>query len=148
MPKGNRLKVILDTNLLLSSIIIPKGNPNKAIQAWKKDLYILLVSPQSLEELEDVASRKKFLDKYSNFSQSSGELIDALKLGAEMITPSFKEDLPIHSRDPDDDYLLASALGGNADYLVTGDEDLLILNDNPDLGNLKIITVRELIELL
>lgn len=147
MPKVSKPRAFLDTNLLLSSAIISKGNPGKAIAAWKQDLFILLTSPESLEELEDVISRKKFLDKYSLFKQRSSELIDMLKLGAEIVTPLPREDLPVHSRDPEDDYLLASALGGNADYLVTGDEDLLELNDNPDLGDLKITTVKEFVEL-
>lgn len=148
MPKVSKPRAFLDTNLLLSSTIISKGNPGKAIAAWKQDLFILLISPESLEELEDVTSRKKFLDKYNLFKPRSSELIDMLKLGAEIVTSLPKEDLPVHSRDPEDDYLLASALGGNADYLVTGDEDLLELNDNPDLGDLKIITVKEFVELL
>ncbi len=145
MPKVSKLRVFLDTNLFLSSIIIPKGNPAKAIQAWKQDLFTLLISAESLEELKDVTSREKFLDKYRLFKLRSSELIDTLILGAEIVTPLPKEDLPVHSRDPEDDYLLASALGGNADYLITGDEDLLGLSRNPNLGNLKIITVKEFV---
>lgn len=148
MLKGNKPRVILDTNLLLSAIISPRGNPNKAIRAWGKDSYVLLISAENLKELNDVTSRKKFLDKYSLFSQRKDELIDSLMLAAEVITQLPVEDLPVHSRDPDDDYLLAAALGGSADYLVTGDEDLLELNDHPDLGDLNIITVKEFIELL
>lgn len=148
MSKVSKIRAFLDTNILLSSIIVSKGNPSKAISAWKQDLFILLISSESLQELEDVTSRKKFLDKYNSFKQTSSELISMLKLGAEIVAPLPKEDLRVNSRDPKDDYFLASALGSNADYLVTGDEDLLELNDNPNLGNLKILTVKKFIELL
>lgn len=148
MPKVSKPRAFLDTNLLISSIIIPKGNPSKAIFAWKQDLFTLLISAESLEELKEVTSRKKFLDRYNLFKLRSSELINTLKLAAEIVTPLSKEDLLVHSRDPEDDYLLASALGGNADYLITGDKDLLKLNRNSNLGNLKIITVKEFIELL
>lgn len=148
MPKVNKPRAFLDTNLLISSIIIPKGNPGKVIFAWEQDLFILLVSAESLEELKEVTSRKKFLDSYDLFKLRSSELINTLKLAAEIVTPLPKKDLLLHSRDPEDDYLLASALGGNADYLITGDKDLLELNKNSNLGSLKIITLKEFIELL
>ena len=64
--------------------------------------------------------------------------VTSLREATERVTPL--DSLPLHSRDPKDDKLLAVALGGNADYLITGDQDLLVLNDNPGLENLRIIT--------
>jgi predicted nucleic acid-binding protein len=64
--------------------------------------------------------------------------VTSLREATERVTPL--DSLPLHSRDPKDDKLLALALGGNADYLITGDQDLLVLNDNPGLENLRIIT--------
>ena len=60
MPKVSKLKVVIDTNLLISAIIIPQTNPDKVIQIWKKDIFTLLVSQQLMSELEDVISKKKF----------------------------------------------------------------------------------------
>jgi len=51
-------------------------------------------------------------------------------------------------RDVKDEKILASAIEGAADYLVTGDADLLILNGNPALGTLKIVTVRDFLAVL
>ena len=56
--------------------------------------------------------------------------------------------LPIHSRDSHDDKFLAVALGGNAEYLITGDDDLLVLQGDPRLGTLQIVTAREYLQLL
>jgi predicted nucleic acid-binding protein len=51
--------------------------------------------------------------------------------------------LPLHSRDKKDDKFLACALGGNCDYLITEDEDLLVLNGKRELGKLQIITAHD-----
>ena len=148
MQKGNKLRVILDTNLLLSAIIIPDSNPDKIIKSWKEDLFILLVSQSLIDELEDATQRKKFLNHYLLFKKRSEELIVSLKASAELIEPLSKKDLQIHSRDKEDDFMLASGFGGDADYLVTGDQDLLVLNGNSALGKLKIITVKEFLNLI
>jgi len=51
-------------------------------------------------------------------------------------------------RDAKDEVILAPALGGRADYLVTGDEDLLVLRGSAEIGSLRILRARELVELL
>src|SRR3989338_8902746 len=143
MPKVSKLKVVIDTNLLISAIITAQTNPDKVIQIWKKDIFILLVSQQLMSELEDVISKKKFLNYHAAFKEKGEELIASLKAAAEAVDPLPVKKLLIHSRDSKDDYLLATALGGKADYLVTGDEDLLVLNAKPGLGKLKIVSVRQ-----
>ncbi|MBI4035696.1 putative toxin-antitoxin system toxin component, PIN family [Candidatus Daviesbacteria bacterium] len=148
MPKVSKLKVVIDTNLLISAIITARSNPDKVIQIWKKDIFILLVSQQLMSELEEVISRKKFLNYHAVFKEKGEELIASLKAAAEAVDPLPVEKLPIHSRDPKDDYLLSASLGGKADYLVTGDEDLLVLQTNPNLGKLQIITIKEFLSKL
>ena len=82
-----------------------------------------MVSTPLILELAEVFNRRKF-DKYITETERMAFLIGILKV-AEMveITDSIEE-----SRDMDDDKLLELAFGGNADYLVTGDSDLLELN--------------------
>ena len=148
MPKVSKLKIVIDTNLLISAIITAQTNPDKVIQIWKKDIFILLVSQQLMSELEDVISKKKFLNYHAVFKERGEELIASLKAAAEAVDPLPVKKLPIHSRDPKDDYLLATAFGGKADYLVTGDEDLLILSSNPWLETLKIVSAKQFLSLL
>lgn len=148
MPKVSNLKVVIDTNLLLSAIIIPQSNPDKIIRAWEKDAFILLVSQQLISELEDVTSRKKFLNHYVLFKERSEELIASLKAAAQTVDHLPIKKLLVHSRDLKDDCVLATAFGGQADYLVTGDEDLLVLKENPALGNLKIVSVKEFLSVI
>lgn len=140
-------RAAIDTNLLISAVIAPRGLPNKLIRAWQKDHITLIFSPRLIRELEEVSQRDKF-KQYHLFTEQAIELIDNIKAFAEIIPPMPEEQLPIHSRDPKDDKLLASALSANVDFLITGDEDLLTLNGNSALGNLKIITAKDFLSLI
>ena len=82
--------------------------------------------------------------RYQLAEQRIGEFLADLRQAAEPVSPL--QDLPLHSRDPKDDKLLSLALGGNADYLITGDNDLLVLDGNPALGNLRIVTAAAFLE--
>jgi len=66
------------------------------------------------------------------------QLADILQSVAEVI-PRITEPIPAVTRDPKDDYFIAYALVGEADYLVTGDKDLLVLEE---VGTLRILTPR------
>jgi len=140
--RRNKLKVVIDTNILISSTIASKGKPNQVIQAWKKGLFFLVISDQILEELRDVAKKERLRNKYRLFPERIHVLAETLKIGAEKTVPLSEQRLSISSRDAKDNILLACASGGKADYLVTGDEDLLVLNGNSLLGNLKIVLLK------
>lgn len=137
MPDENKARVVIDTNLLISSAIVPKSPPDKLIKAWLKKAFIMLISYNQFEEIKRVSQRKKFKD-IPIFTKRVNELIENIEFVAEKTVPTPEENLLVHSRDPKDDFLLACALGGDADYLVTGDQDLLVLNGNPSLRKLKI----------
>lgn len=147
MKKGDKLRVVIDTNLLISAVIAPKGLPNKLIRAWKDAKFDLITSPYLLKEMDEISLRDKF-GGYHLFKEQMVELIEAIKASSEIIPSLLEEELSIHCRDPKDDKLLACATGANADYLVTGDQDLLVLNDNPALRKLKIIKAKEFLELI
>lgn len=121
--------------------------PDKLIKAWLKKAFVLLISYNQLEEIRNVSQRKKFKDK-PLFTKRVTELIENIEFVADKTVPISEDDLTLHARDPKDDFLLACALGGNADYLVTGDHDLLVLNENLSLGKLKIISVKDFLELI
>lgn len=146
MKDENEVRVIVDTNLLISAAITSNSLIDKLIASWQKDTFSLIISPQQLAEIKDVSKRKKFAS-YPKFSDRIEELIKILAFTAEIIETLSEKNLPVHSRDPEDDFLLRDALGGHADYLITGDEDLLVLKDNPALGKLRIITVKDFLDL-
>lgn len=143
--KGKLLRIVIDTNLFVSGLIIKNGYPSRLLSHWRKHSFILLTSDQQREELIDVLTRPKILE---NYHLSKKEIISAIfLLDTTAIRLDTKGKLPVEVRDPKDEKILAIALRGNADYLVTGDEDLLILNGNPSLKNLKIITVKAFLNL-
>lgn len=146
--KGTKPKTVIDTNILISSTIAPKGKPNQIIEAWKEGLFFLVISDQILKEVQDVAKRERLINKYRLFPERINRLIESLKVGAEKTIQISEQKQSVSSRDPKDNKLLACALGGKADFLVSGDEDLLVLNGNPKLGNLKIVSPKEFLEII
>ena len=147
MKRTGKPRVVIDTNLLISAAIAPKGFPNRLIQTWQKDQLTLIISSKLLLELEEVFQRDKFR-QYHLFREQMVELVDIIKASVEVISSMSEEELPIHSRDPKDDKLLSCALSSEADYLITGDEDLLVLNGNPALGKLTVISVKNFLNLI
>lgn len=142
MPRIKKVRVMLDTNLIISAALTAESPPDKLFQLWLEDAFDLLISKEQLEEIK-TASKKDKLTSYSLFSSRIVEFIQNLEFAVELVKPIPEDNLPTHSRDLKDDFILAASLGGNADYLVTGDEDLLVLNANPGLGKLKIVTVKQ-----
>ncbi len=130
----NRFRFVIDTNVLVSSILIEKS---PADQAFKKirSLGNLLFSESTLQELQEILQRPKF-NKYVSY-QIRNQFMMKLKLEAETITIFEKINL---CRDPKDNKFLEVAVNGNADFIITGDKDLLVLNS---FKNIEIITVNE-----
>lgn len=143
MNKRN-LSVVVDTNVFVSGLIVEKGLPHQLIKLFEEGLFLLIISQKMRDELEEVLHRVKFSaflseDKLSKFFR----MIDII---STIVSPHAI--MPIEVRDPKDQKVLATALGGKADYLVTGDDDLLDLKNNPKLGKLNIVSVKEFLKLL
>ena len=115
-------RAVLDTNVLISAALSPLGK-SFACLSWVLDNATLLVSRELLDELETRLARPKFR-KYVDASRRRAFVAD-LALAAMQVELS---GLVRVCRDPDDDKLLEIAAVGRADCLVTGDQDLLILN--------------------
>ena len=147
MPDENKTRVVIDTNLLISAAIAPQSHADKLIRTWLRKAFILLISFSHLEELKKVSQKKKF-NNIPLFGKRADELIENIEFVAERTTPIREEELPIHARDRKDDFLLAWAFGGGADYLITGDHDLLVLNTSSSLGKLKIISAKNFLDLI
>lgn len=132
--------VLLDTNVLLSYLLAPqrKGPISEIVTAGILGKYKLLVPQQLLAELINKTCSKKYLVKKIK-PQEAERLIALLKKSATLL-PEITEAIPLVARDPKDDYLLAAALLGQADYLVTGDKDLLELKK---VRNLQILSPKD-----
>jgi putative PIN family toxin of toxin-antitoxin system len=134
------MRVILDTNILLSGILSPLGAPAKLLYAWERKIFTLVACDALIAEFRDVAGRPFFRVR---LRASVAELLAAGLRDFSL----YCRDLPSSpiAPDPKDSYLLAMAEAGQADFLVTGDKELLSLRRHKST---RIITPAAMIEIL
>ena len=121
------LRILLDTNILISYLLTLRNESaiNRVFDALYARDFVLLLPNKLLEELETVLANKKHLTQRVT-AQDRAAFVASLAAIAEIV-PTISEEISEVTSDRKDDYLLAYALVGRADYLVTGDEDLLTL---------------------
>jgi putative PIN family toxin of toxin-antitoxin system len=120
------LKVVLDTQIILRGAAAPTSSITaKIYDAWRAGRFTLLLSDTILAEIIAVLTRPEVLRKLRMTAVEAGALIALLRRRSELVNPSVGV---AGSRDPDDDKFLECAVGGAADYLVSGDADLLSLS--------------------
>jgi len=118
----DRLRFVADTNVLISRLVFRNSVPAQAVR-HATSVGDLLVSLETLEELESVLFRPKF-DIYVTPGERLA-FFDSLRHTALFI----ESVVPISAcRDPKDDKFLAFALTGQAEFILTGDQDLLALH--------------------
>jgi putative PIN family toxin of toxin-antitoxin system len=115
-------RLVLDTNTLVSRLLLPGGVAGRAVDK-ALSVGILLASEATLTELAEVLSRPKF-DRYVSIEERRQFLF---LLGGIVRVIPIRRQVRI-CRDPKDDMLLDVALNGEAQCLITGDRDLLALD--------------------
>lgn len=130
------MRVVLDTNILVSSLLVQHGPPGDIFRAWMKGRFTLLISKAQLNEIR-LTLRKPALSARIR-PHSAGRLLNDLKHFAEGVDPLPRVD---RSPDPDDNFLLAMSESGRADYLVTGDKSGLLSLTRHE--GTRIVTARE-----
>jgi len=118
------MRVVLDTNVVISATLIKGGNEDRILRAWQRGELQLVLSPQILEEM----GRVLFYERIRKFRwMDDADLVALLQiLAAESVLVPGRLKVKA-SRDPADDKFLAAAVEGKAEYVVTGDKDLLVL---------------------
>jgi putative PIN family toxin of toxin-antitoxin system len=134
------VRVVTDPNVLVSAAISSAGPPRALVDAWIDERLELVFSPVLIEELHGVLHRSR-LRRWISL-QLADEFIDGLAQDATMVgdPPA----LSGVSRDPGDDYLIALARATGVDYLVSGNRDLLDLEDSDP----PVLSPRQFLELL
>jgi putative PIN family toxin of toxin-antitoxin system len=115
-------RIVVDTNALISRLLVPESLPGRAVRR-AVDSAQLLVSEATLTELADVLSRPKF-DAYVSIEDRQ-EFFRRLSRVVEVVPITY---VVRACRDPKDDKFLELAVNGNADLIITGDDDLLVLH--------------------
>ena len=132
------MRLILDTNLWISFLISSKYEKFDELLFNQK--WLLLFSQELLEEFVAVAKRPK-LRKYISRDELE-DILETIDEVAEFVNVTSEISA---CRDPKDNFLLSLAVDGKADYLLTGDKDLLVLKK---IGNTEIKTISEFFDVI
>lgn len=112
------MRVVLDTNVLLSALISPHGSPDTIYRAWRAARFELITSTTQLDELRRASRYPKFKDILQ--PHRVGTMVNNMQRAIVLsVLPPLPKSIEIE--DPNDAFLLAMALAGEANYLVTGD---------------------------
>ena len=130
------MKVVLDTNVLISGILW-EGNESRVLKLCKTNDLKSITSAQIIWELEGVLSRKKF-----DLSQNEVNLAVALVLSfSKLVRPKTRID--VIGQHPEDNRILECAIEGKADLIITGDAHLLALKE---YSGIKIMNARDFLK--
>ena len=133
-------KAVIDTNIFISALL-GSSNAGRIIDKFTGGKFDLIISKDILDELIEVISRKKFSNIFR--PEDVKKLISLLEADAKITTTGRK--ISSACKDPKDHIVLACAVEGNADYIITGDSDLLEISP---FNRIKIITLSQFLKLV
>lgn len=136
------MRVVVDTNILVRALIMPHGTGGPVLLRLRQAEYTLLYAQPLLEELIDVLNRPRIRRKYNLSQDDIKTVVGLILLRGEAVEP---ERTITVCRDPKDNKFLEVAVAGQADVIVSGDEDLLVLNPFEEIP---IVPPRTFLELL
>ena len=119
------MRAVVDTNILVRALIRPQGSVGPVLLRLRQGDYTLLYAQALLEELVDVLNRPRIRHKYGLTDEDIQTVVGLILLRGEAVTP---QERITACRDPKDDKFLEVAVAGQADVIVSGDEDLLVLH--------------------
>lgn len=139
------MRALFDTNIFISYLLSPtaEGTITSIVEAAVEQAFTLILPSEFVERFPTAVASKKYLAKRIE-PEDAKELIEILLEVSEIVS-RIRGPIPRVCRHVKDDYLLAYALVGRADYLVTGDDDLLVLGQ---VEEVKIVTPTDFLAIL
>ena len=119
------MRAVVDTNVFIRALIRPQGTVGPVIPRLAKGDYALVYSVPIRNELIAKLALPRIRVKYKLTDTQVEALLDLIALRGELVAPDRKVKV---CRDPKDDMFIEAALAGSAECVVTGDDDLLTLN--------------------
>ncbi len=116
-------RITFDTNVLISAALRPDGLPRSVVDTIRSENAVLLFSDETFGELQTRFFLQKF-DRYVS-REARATFLAQLEAVSEWVSIAGAK---LGCRDPDDDKFLETALVGEADFLITGDKDLLVMS--------------------
>lgn len=133
------LTVVIDSNVWVSALLVP-GNPRLLINRFENGSFTIIYPRGLIDELQAVLLKPRLATRIR--SNDLENLLQLIEQSGFLIEP---ESIPSVSRDPKDDIFLACAVASHADFLVTGDKDLLCIGE---YHGTRIVTPKEFLEIL
>ena len=127
------MRVVLDTNVLLSALISPHGAPDIIYRAWRAARFEVVTSRVQLDEFRRAGRYRKFQALLQ--PNRVGTMINNLQRTIVLDRLSSN----VEADDPDEAFLVAMAIAGDADYLVAGDNRAGLLQKG-NLGRTRVLT--------
>jgi uncharacterized protein len=134
------MRVVLDTNVFIAALLVPTGAAAQVLLAWSEHRFVLLYSTELILELREVVARPRLRQRIKRYRV--GALIRRIKVRGERV---FNNQNSVESKDPKDDFLMAIAQNGEADYLVSRDVEGVL---EIELPGIQMITPEGLLGLL
>lgn len=139
MHSGQKSKVVLDTNIIVSALLSREGTPAQIILAAGEKKILNHLSPDIIAEIEEVLSRPKIRNRSTENERR--EFMGVLGSISTNVTPSKK--INLMQNDPADNKILECAIEAKAEYIITGDNHLLTLKE---YKGIRIITANEFLK--
>lgn len=128
------IRAVIDTSVFIRYLVRPGAAVRELVERlWVDGRFVMVTSPELLAELADVLARPRILRLIHQ--EDAAALLDSLAAHAHLI-PTIGE-IPEYTRDRKDDKFVACAIASGADFLVTSDEDILVLGE---LSGVKFVT--------
>jgi len=121
------MKVVLDTNIVVSSYLAPTGPTARVLALWRSGAFDLLVSGPILQEYERILAVERIARLHGMAAAEIAEVIDGFREFATVAEP--RELLQVVEGDPDDDKFFECAVTGDAAYIVSRDERVLAVRE-------------------
>ena len=137
------VRAVIDTNVLVSGILVAEEPPRQVLDAWLDGRFTLVTSPYQLEEVTHVLAYPRIAERIRLKPAELATILSGLMTLA-VVTPGQLQ-RPGVTRDPKDDAIVACAEEGEADYIVSGDLDLLSLGET---RGIRALTPRQFLELI
>ena len=118
------MRAVIDTNILIRALIKPEGTVGPVLRKLSAGAYTIIYSEPLLKELLAKLILPRIRDQYHIDKEAIEVLLEVFALRGELVLPDRAVRV---CRDPNDDMLIEAALAGKASYVVTGDNDLLVL---------------------
>lgn len=139
-----RIRAVVDANVVVSAAIRPSTPPGQVVRrAVEHGEFDLVLSTPILDEIRRTLSKPKVRRRVPATDDELGKYVAKVDSVGVRAEPTGVPRVVL--RDPDDDVVIATAIAGNAGYVVTGDADLLSLGSHVGV---RIVSPREFLEIL